>query len=103
MAITHLTQISLNNLYTLDSHDADIMENDNTEQRQNMKKLIAAVMDNSLTDRQRQIVKMYFFERKNMPQIAIILGIKAPTVSITLKRAMEKFEKNKKIFEKVRQ
>ena len=45
------------------------------------------VIANELTDNQRQLIEMYYFGQKNIPQIAGELKINRSTVSRGLKRA----------------
>ena len=45
------------------------------------------IISEELTDRQRQLVELYYFEGENIPTIAKRLGINRSTVSRGLKRA----------------
>lgn len=95
---TRLTQLSLENLYTLDPHDAEVMENDNSEQREQMKKYIDGVLDEFLTERQRQVFKMFHGEMLSTKEIAKILHISPKTVRNILRVSMYKIQQHKKIF-----
>jgi RNA polymerase sigma factor (sigma-70 family) len=55
-------------------------------------------MDLSLTDKQREVVRMYYIDNKKMPEIAEILGINKSSVHKILKRAIKKLEFSKKYF-----
>ncbi|WP_159428989.1 sigma-70 family RNA polymerase sigma factor [Tepidibacter formicigenes] len=61
-----------------------------------MKNNLKVAMNEYLTDRQKQILTMYYFEEKTMEQIAKELYISKPCVSITLKRAKNNLKKIKK-------
>lgn len=92
------TNVSLDNFYTLDPHDAEIMENSNDEQREAMKRYIDGVMQEFLTERQRQVFKMYYGDGLNSNEIAVKLGIKAQVVRRIASAAMAKVQRHKKIF-----
>ena len=99
MRDTHLTVESLENLYTLDPQDADIMENSNSVQREQMKKYINAVMETALTERQRQIVELYFeLKDPTFEKVAAAEGISRQVAGKIFKAAMKKLEVHKKIF-----
>lgn len=53
---------------------------------QAMRKRIALVVENELTDRQRYIVTAYYWERKTLQAIADELGVNKSTVWRTLQR-----------------
>ncbi len=66
---------------------------DNSDQRERLLKNLRKVMRDELTPRQRQIVEMYYFQRKNMPAIAKELGLNGSTVSRTLKRGKARIQR----------
>lgn len=92
------TRENLDLLYTLDPQDTEVMENCNTEQRERMKRYIKAVMETALTERQRQIVRMYHGEGLSTPEIARIIGVSPRAVQLSLEGAMIKIGQHKKIF-----
>ncbi len=94
----HATSESLNRMYTLDPQDAEQMENCNDEQLERMKKYVNAVMDEMLTERQRQVVWMRYAEEKKTTEIAAALGISPRGVRGALAAGMKKISKHKKIF-----
>lgn len=51
-------------------------------------RIVKLVLREGVTQRQRQILLLYFYERKNMAEIAEILGINKSTVSRTMKRGL---------------
>ena len=53
---------------------------------------IAELLD-CLTDRQRQIVKLYFFEQLTQQQIADALGIRQQSVTDALRAALKRMRK----------
>ncbi len=73
----------------------------NDEKRIRMKRFVDLAIKLALTDRQKQIIEMYYIENKKMPEIAQSLGINKSTVLRTLRTAEQKLKKFKIIFEKV--
>lgn len=51
---------------------------------------VKIAIDDELTDRQKQLVHMYYIEQNRMQDIADELGLDISTVSRTLKRARER-------------
>lgn len=62
---------------------------DNSEQHERVLRNLPKVMKEELTPRQRQMVDMYFCQRKTIPAIAKELEINRSTVSRTLHRGMD--------------
>lgn len=60
---------------------------DEQKGRDTLIKRLRDVIANELTDNQRQLIEMYYFGQKNIPQIAGELKINRSTVSRGLKRA----------------
>lgn len=58
--------------------------------------VIREAVENDLTPRQRELVKMYYFDQMLMQDIADELGLEVSSVSRTLKRARTKLEKSLK-------
>lgn len=54
---------------------------------------IACAMDEELTARQRQMVRMYYLEQKTMPDIARELGVGVSTVSRTIARGRRRLRR----------
>ena len=50
-------------------------------------------MDEELTQRQRELIELYYLENMNMSEIACRLGISPSTVSRTLKRGRGRLRK----------
>lgn len=96
MKHSHATNENLDLLYTLDRHD--INEETNDTDRKRMKKYMEGVMNEFLTERQREIVKMYLGEKIKTSQIAEKLGISHNTVKNILKSSIKKINQHKKIF-----
>jgi RNA polymerase sigma factor (sigma-70 family) len=65
-----------------------------------MKKFLASAIEIVLTEKQRRVLEMYYVDKKNIPEIANILEVHKSTVQRTLKVAVEKLKKNKRIFDK---
>lgn len=74
-----------------DPHDEE--EQNNAEQLARLKRIMQQVIRHRLTKRQKEILTLYYFEHKNMPQIAEMLGVHKSTVSRTLSRARENIRK----------
>lgn len=79
----------------LGEEDADINalfsdENETGEcnnKRANVKRVLLRVIENELTERQKQIINLYYFKNMNIVSIAEKLGVSPASVSITMKRA----------------
>jgi RNA polymerase sigma factor (sigma-70 family) len=74
-----------------DPHDQN--EQDNREQLVRLKRILHQVICHRLTQRQKEILLLYYYENKSMPQIAEMLGIHKSTVSRTLSRARDNIRK----------
>ena len=64
-----------------------------SEKRSRLERLakqLPHALEEELTPRQRQLITMYFFEGKNMTQIAEELHLSISTVSRSITRAMER-------------
>lgn len=72
--------------------------NDNRNRLSMVKRAVLQVVRDQLTPRQRQIVLLYFFEGKNMPQIARELGVNKSTVSRTMQRALHNLRERLKYY-----
>ena len=69
------------------SRDSD----DDLEYRR-MVRVIQRAVDGELTDRQRECVRLYYYEGRKMAEVAVILGIQTPAVSRHLKKARSRLE-----------
>ena len=56
-------------------------------------KRVRRVIEEELTELQRQTLTAYYFQRKTIPQIAAERGVNKSTVSRTLRRAEEKLRR----------
>lgn len=54
---------------------------------------VRVAMNEELTDRQRELIELYYLENMNMTEIALRLGISPSTVSRTLKRGRGRLRK----------
>jgi DNA-directed RNA polymerase sigma subunit (sigma70/sigma32) len=78
------------------------MENNNSEQLDRMKKYLNAVMDTVLTERQREVVNLFFaLDKPTFEKIAEETGTTRQVAHKTFKEAMKKLEIHKKIFLKL--
>lgn len=66
---------------TKDEHDPE---------RERMLKTLRSVMDGELTERQKECIRLCFFEGKSMKETAELLGVTPPTVSKHVKKACER-------------
>ena len=54
---------------------------------------VKKVVDEELTPRQREMVKLYYIHQVNMPQIALQLGVSPSSVSRTIMRGRRRIRK----------
>lgn len=66
---------------------SDENETDKYSKRANVKRVLLRVIENELTERQKQIINLYYFKKMNIVSIAEKLGVSPASVSITMKRA----------------
>lgn len=78
---------------TVDPWNAD---ETNAELLERMKCALRVAVENDLSDRQREVVTMFFFENMKNKEIAKALGISKSTVSRHLSRAIEILKKSLK-------
>ena len=64
---------------------------ENEEQTEELSKLRIAIAH--LSERDRQVVQLYFFESKTQQEIATVLGIAKSTMSELLPRILERLKK----------
>jgi RNA polymerase sigma factor (sigma-70 family) len=57
-----------------------------------LKKIILKVIENDLTVKQKEVVKLYFFDNKKIPQIAALKSLNKSTVSRHIKSAKVKIK-----------
>ena len=63
-----------------------------------MIKIMRSVIENELSERQRQMIGLYYFRRMNVPEIAEMLGVNRSTVSRTLSRGRRNILEKMKYF-----
>lgn len=63
---------------------------DNSEQLSRLRRNLREARKRELTERQREILSLYYDQGMTMPQIAEHLGVNRSTVSRTLRRAKDK-------------
>lgn len=66
---------------------------DNSEQLSRLRRNLREARKRELTQRQREILSLYYDRGMTMPQIAEHLGINRSTVSRTLRRAKDKLHR----------
>lgn len=62
-----------------------------------MKEAMHHALKNGITTRQREILVMYYYDNKTMPEIAKELGIAKQNVSKSIKRAIANIKKEQNI------
>ena len=72
---------------------AEIMAADNQERLAELQAALAKALREEVTDRQRQVLFLYYVQGLNMRQIAEALGIERSTVSRTLKRGEDRIRR----------
>lgn len=63
-----------------------------------MIKIMRNIIENELSERQRQMIGLYYFRRMNIPEIAEMLGVNRSTVSRTLSRGRRNILEKMKYF-----
>lgn len=63
---------------------------DNSEQLRRLRRNLRRAREQELTDRQQEMVSLYYDQGMTMPQIAERLGVNRSTVSRTLRRARDR-------------
>ena len=63
---------------------------DNSEQLGRLRRNLRRAREQELTDRQREMVSLYYDQGMTIPQIAERLGVNRSTVSRTLRRARDR-------------
>ncbi len=87
-------------VYSLDTQMEDLylqslsaQREDNSRDIEKMKGMLRTAMDSMLTDKQKQCITMYYFEHRNMREIADTIGVNKSTVSRHIKAASENLKK----------
>jgi RNA polymerase sigma factor (sigma-70 family) len=72
--------------------DMDSTENEESEAARikHQQEVLARIIQNELTEKQRQTFLAYHIQKKTVPQIAAEQGVNKSTVSRTLKRTEQK-------------
>ena len=63
---------------------------DNSQRRQRLLHNLSRAMTEELTPRQQEMLHLYYYEKLNMAQIAVRLGVNKSTVSRCLRRARQR-------------
>ena len=66
---------------------------DNGEQMTRLRRNLRLARERELTERQREMVALYYDQGMTMPQIAERLGVNRSTVSRTLRRARDRLHR----------
>ncbi len=73
-------------------------ESNNSAQHRMMLKILRKVIEEALTERQREMITLYYFERLNIPQIAEKLSVNRSTVSRTISRGRRNIMEKMRFF-----
>ncbi len=71
---------------------------DNQQHLAIVRRALTDIIEHELTDRQREMVYLYYFEGKNCREISEKLCVHKATVSRTLSRAKERIRKNLRFY-----
>ena len=63
-----------------------------------MIKILRNIIENELSERQRQMICLYYFSRMNIPEIAETLSVNRSTVSRTISRGRRNIMEKMKYF-----
>ena len=66
---------------------------DNARQLAKLKRILEQVVIHRLTERQREILVLYYYQKRKIPEIAEMLCINKSTVSRTLTRAVNNLKR----------
>lgn len=67
-----------------------LLEENESESADKIKRNLVKIIKNELTSRQSQIIMLYYFKEMNINEIAQTLDISPAAVSVTMKRARNK-------------
>ncbi len=73
-------------------------ENSNSAKHGMMIKILRKVIEEALTERQREMITLYYSGRMNIPQIAAMLGVNRSTVSRTISRGRRRIMEKMKYY-----
>ncbi|MBB6214975.1 RNA polymerase sigma factor (sigma-70 family) [Anaerosolibacter carboniphilus] len=88
--LTHENQDYL--FYIMDS-SSKMQQSTNQSQIKKLKKILQKAIEMELTEKQKQILLMYYYENKNQRQIAEELSMNQSNVSRNLRQAERKLKK----------
>lgn len=74
------------------------VESNNSEKHRLMLKIMRSIIENELTERQRQMIGLYYFKNMNIPEIAALLKVNRSTVSRTISRGRRNIMDKMKYF-----
>ena len=87
-------------VYSLDTQREDLylqslsaQRDDNSRDIEKMKNMLRNAMEYMLTDKQKKCITMYYFEHRNMNEIAKAMGVNKSTVSRHIKAASDNLKK----------
>lgn len=70
--------------------DMDSTENESAERKKHLQKVLGRIIQNELTELQRQMFLEYHIKGMTIPQMAAARGVNKSTVSRTLRRAEQR-------------
>lgn len=72
---------------------ARMMAEDNSDQMRTVRRNLARALQEDVTDRQRELLLLYYDRQMNMREIGEELGVDCSTVSRTIKRGEERLRR----------
>lgn len=85
----------------LGKEDSDInalFSEDDESRSTAMKRILTKIINNELSERQKQVINLYYFKNMTIVSIAEMLNLSPSSVSITLRRARNRIIKYMKYY-----
>lgn len=81
-------------LKAMDKFCSSLSEDENTNENSLLliKHVLPRVIEEKLSDRQKECIRLYYFEQLKMNEVANLMGIDRTTVSRTLKRGRNRIK-----------
>lgn len=96
--MNHIIRLSLDLGNLQIGEDGIEREDTNRNQLGRLKLIVRRIIIEQLTTRQKEICILYFYQNKNIPQIAELLQVNKSTVSRTLARALKNINERIKYY-----
>ncbi len=96
--MNHIIRLSLDLGNLQIGEDGIERQDTNRNQLDRLKLIVRRIIIEQLTTRQKEICILYFYQNKNIPQIAELLQVNKSTVSRTLARALKNINEKIKYY-----